>query len=376
MRIRYFIDEIAGSHSGTEKQLLAMTHKLVALGHNVKIYVLRSTPYTESGVEFPCSIECLGIEHLASPRTLLRGFYWRRRLHSEAPDVVHIFFNDSAMLIPFLVPARHCMVISSRRDMGYWYTPAILRTLRVANRFCNYIICNSKAVAENTVRLEHYPGDRAIVIYNGVETMPVVDDADQLYPASHTDDGAIGICLVANIRPIKRIEDLLSAVSQVVRSGRRIKLYIAGEVLDTSYRERLARLADGQGLQDVVYWTGPLEDPRRLMKSCQIGVLTSQSEGFSNTLLEYFAEGLAVVCSAVGGNSELIFDEVNGFLYPVGDVDKLAEKLIELVDDPEKRRRMGESAIQNAGRFSMETCISRHLDLYAGREVAELPAII
>ena len=302
MRIRYFIDELAGSHSGTEKQLLAMVRKLVKLGHDVKVYVLRNTSYTDSNFDFPCSIECLGIEHLASPRTLVRALYWRRRLHAETPDVVHIFFNDCAILVPFLATSRRCMVISSRRDMGYWYTPAILRTLRVANRFCNYIICNSKAVAENTVRLERFPGNRAIVIYNGVETNSAADAFDQLRFAGNSDEGAINICLVANIRPVKRIEDLLSAAAQVIRSGRRINLYIAGEVLDATYRESLAGLVEDQGLQDFVYWTGPLDDPRHLMKSCQIGVLTSESEGFSNTLLEYFAEGLAVVCSAVGGN--------------------------------------------------------------------------
>jgi len=64
-----------------------------------------------------------------------------------------------------------------------------------------------------------------------------------------------------------------------------------------------------------------------------IGVLTSESEGFPNAILEYMAAGLPVVCPESGGNSELIKDGENGFLVKVDNQEETAGRILDLLQN-------------------------------------------
>lgn len=77
-------------------------------------------------------------------------------------------------------------------------------------------------------------------------------------------------------------------------------------------------------------------------------VCTSNYEGLSNALLESMAMGLAIVStdSSGGGAREVIKDGVNGYLVPINDDAKLAERMITLIDNPEKAFAMGQKAIE------------------------------
>lgn len=77
-------------------------------------------------------------------------------------------------------------------------------------------------------------------------------------------------------------------------------------------------------------------------------VCTSNYEGLSNALLESMAMGLAIVStdSSGGGAREVIKDGVNGYLVPINDEAKLAERIISLIENPEKAFAMGQKAIE------------------------------
>jgi len=364
MRVYYFIDQFDGPVSGTEKQLFTVIRELVARGHDAKLFVLRPTGYTKSVRDFPCPIENLGIESLSSPAMLPRLAVLRRRLRREAPSVVHGFFNDCAMLVPLIAPRRDCRTFTSRRDMGYWYTTPRRLLLRVINCFCTAVICNSEAVASNVMRRESLAGNKAVVIHNGIEPASVGEGDGQFPAGFDADISGVRVCLVANLRPIKRIEDLILAASVIKRSGRPYRFWVIGESLDDSYESELRRLSSDLDVADSVRLTGQYDEPRRMMRNCDIGLLTSSSEGLSNTLLEYLAEGLPVVCTDTGGNPELVSDGVVGYLYPVGDVDALVRHLVALGDDAALRHRLGHAARRRAGQFSVDACVAKHIELY------------
>jgi glycosyltransferase involved in cell wall biosynthesis len=64
-------------------------------------------------------------------------------------------------------------------------------------------------------------------------------------------------------------------------------------------------------------------------------------EGLSNSIMEYMALGLPVVCGDGGGNPELVQDGTTGFIIPQGDAGHLAERLERLRADPDRRSAMG-----------------------------------
>jgi glycosyltransferase involved in cell wall biosynthesis len=93
------------------------------------------------------------------------------------------------------------------------------------------------------------------------------------------------------------------------------------------------------------------------MQAFDVFVLTSNSEGCPNVILEAMATGLPVVSTSVGGVPELVTDET-GILVPPGDDAALADAIRQLLDDPARRQAMGQAGRRRAvEHFSLETMI-------------------
>jgi glycosyltransferase involved in cell wall biosynthesis len=278
-----------------------------------------------------------------------------------------VFFNDAAELVPLYCALAGVPVITSRRDMGFWYTSRTLLTLRLANLFVDRIVCNCAAVANEVERREHVLNNKLRVIHNGLRVRP----PNQVHQRDVAHAKRIRICLVANIRPVKRIEDFIRAAAVVSATVPESEYLVIGEPSIENYSDKLVALARQLGIGELVRFTGSLEDPVPLVEDCQIGVLTSASEGLSNSLLEYMSCGLAVVCSDVGGNKEIIEHGSNGFIYPVGKVDCLAAHLLTLCNDEALRDLMRAESLRRTERFSSDRMVAAHIDMY--RETSGKP---
>lgn len=365
LKIWYVIDIYNGPNGGTEKQLLKLIKGMIESGHKVRLLVLRNSDYTLSASGFPCSIDSVNIYRVLSLQTIRNMFKFRAKIRHEQPDIVHAFFNDSAAIIPLLVNNnKHTKIFTSRRDMGFWYTFSRLLLLRIANIFVDGVICNSTAVARVTHDKEWIPWRKLFVVYNCVTA---IEGSDCNYENT-TDflplENAINICIVANLRPIKRIEDLIKAAEMVVANFPNCYFWIIGASLMENYSNSLKEMVKELNLEKSVRFLGKIKNAAQIMRHCDIGVLTSESEGLSNSLLEYMAEGLAIVCSDADGNTELIKHDEGGFVYPCGDVRMLADHLIKLCADPKLRTRMSEAAKARANHFSLESMLESYLQVY------------
>jgi glycosyltransferase involved in cell wall biosynthesis len=85
-------------------------------------------------------------------------------------------------------------------------------------------------------------------------------------------------------------------------------------------------------------------DKMVLLGAMDVGVITSDSEGLSNSIMEYMASGLPCVATNVGGNPELVHHGVNGFLTKAGDAAQLAEWLVTLADNPDLNNQFRQKA--------------------------------
>jgi glycosyltransferase involved in cell wall biosynthesis len=88
-------------------------------------------------------------------------------------------------------------------------------------------------------------------------------------------------------------------------------------------------------------------------------MLPSHYEGMSLAVLEAMATGLPVVVSRVSGTAELVPDAEHGSVVEPGDAEGLADAVIALLGDPERRRRMGERAGEHARSFSWDACFAK-----------------
>ncbi len=102
-------------------------------------------------------------------------------------------------------------------------------------------------------------------------------------------------------------------------------------------------------------------DVPAILARAKAGCLCSSAEGLSNALMEAMATRLPIVATAVGGNPELIRPGENGLLVPYGDAASLADKLVELLSDPERAAAMG---LRGRERVEAELTLARMAEGY------------
>ncbi len=361
MKILFLIDHLKNPHAGTEGQLYKLVNGLTARGVQCRLAVLKPSDYLQSGA-FPCPWTSLEASSLASPTTWRRMHALGRDLASQGFRLAHTFFNDVSVLAPPMLARSGMHTLISRRDMGFWYTRKYITLLRTTRRWVTACVANSEAVAAITAEQEGFRQDQLQVIYNGLDLPETANDATPVPElAELRQRGRILAGLVANIRPIKRMEDLIDAVALAGEGAPMLDAVIIGDGDSSALRER----AQNKGVAERVHFLGPRQDVAACLQHLDIGVLCSESEGFSNALVEYMAAGLPSVCTNTGGNPEAIDDARTGFLYAVGDVEALSRHLITLAANADDRSAMGRRAQEQARlRFSVDAMVNAHYALY------------
>jgi glycosyltransferase involved in cell wall biosynthesis len=244
--------------------------------------------------------------------------------------------------------------------MGFWYAGTRwLPLLRAAGKAVDLVVANSHAAGRAACERERLPSSKLRIIYNGLVSLPRRPAASAGPDiGSGPSGGRVGI--VANARPVKRVEDLVRAFTRVRAGGRDCDLAIVGRVTPS-----VAALVNASSLREQVHMPGQVEDAIAWIRTFDVGVICSESEGLSNALLEYMQCGVAVVATATGGNVELVEHEQTGLLVAVADTDGLAAALERLLADEPLRRRLGEAGRAFvASRFSITEMVDAHEGLY------------
>lgn len=124
-------------------------------------------------------------------------------------------------------------------------------------------------------------------------------------------------------------------------------------------------MREAAGLDADVRFLGERKDTAALMQSADFLVLPSSYEGMSNVLMEAMAAGCPVIASDVGGNPELVEDDVTGLLFPSDDAEALARCLRSLGKDAALRQRLSRQAAQVARqRYSVEQLVRSTTSVY------------
>jgi glycosyltransferase involved in cell wall biosynthesis len=120
-----------------------------------------------------------------------------------------------------------------------------------------------------------------------------------------------------------------------------------------------------------VIFTGAQDHDRvlRIMRAADVFVLSSYTEGLSHVLLESLAVGTPAVATRVGGNPEVLTDEVNGLLVPPGSSAALAAAVERLLTNAELNRRLTERALRRAADFSWSATVARTEMILQGHKV-------
>jgi glycosyltransferase involved in cell wall biosynthesis/GT2 family glycosyltransferase len=333
IRIAFLIDAILSPTGGTERQLLLLLEGLDRKVFEPHLCVFRNTPWTHEHFTL-CPLHDLKIGSLksfAAWTNIIRFAFWLRK---ENIDIVQAHFMDSSLMgIPFAWMARVPGVIAMRKSQGYWMTGKPHFVQKFMNMLPDIFVANSESTRQWSHRTEGITLDRIRVIHNGfVEHGIPRDDASRIRARAllGLPGEALVVGIVANLRPVKRIDVFLRAAALVQGEMPGTFFVIVGEGDELPDLQELAMTL---GLRDKVLFLGGRKDVAMLLPAFDVGILSSDSESFSNAVVEYMAAGLPVAATDVGGCQEALKGSPAGILVPPGDDAGLGRAILRLLND-------------------------------------------
>ena len=281
-----------------------------------------------------------------------------RHLRQNHIAVAHSFdFYVNLTLVPAAKLAR-LPVIGSQRQLGDLLRPAQARAQFEMFRWCNRVVCNSKAAADLLIQAG-LRSSKIVVIGNALPAT-VFAPATAAFPRER---GRLRVAMIArmNIRE-KNHSILLRAAALLKHKFPESEFLLVG---DGPFRKDLEKEAEDLGVQKQVRFLGDRKDIPAILASVDVSAVPSASESLSNVMLESMAAGVPVVATSVGGNIELGAGD-RAVLVPLNDPQALAAGLESLFAGEKLRLDVARRARQFAEEnFSVERISNQYAELYS-----------
>jgi glycosyltransferase involved in cell wall biosynthesis len=252
----------------------------------------------------------------------------------------------------FLGHAQPSMIRLRRWLVGLVY--------RLVYRRFDRVVALSNAVAADLRSRPGFkvPAEKIGVIHPAIDVRCAEREAE---PDPHLEVSRPWITIVGNLFAIKGHRTALRAFSQLLRRFPQATLILVGAGPE---REGIEALARQLGITARVLLTGLRNDARAILARSDVAVCPSLAEGFGIAILEALALGCPVVASRVGGIPEILEDESNGLLVPVGDAKALAAAIARVLADQALAARFAKSGRGVLRRFEPERQGREYAGLY------------
>ncbi len=180
------------------------------------------------------------------------------------------------------------------------------------------------------------------------------------------DDATLAIAIVGRLAPIKNHEMFLKVLEKVQsETNKKIHAFIVGDGLE---REKLKDLASKIPQSDdmKIFFTSWIHDIATFNMGMDIMCLTSKNEGTPVSLIEAQACGLPIVSTNVGGVESVVKNNETGYLVGKNDVDQFVKKLLDFIENDEKRRKMSQNGWTFVKeKYDYKTLVNNMDNLYA-----------
>lgn len=220
-----------------------------------------------------------------------------------------------------------------------------------------HTVCVSAATRDILVEAG-IPISNARIIYTGLSMERYLDNGTKQYHLDNSNrEQTLKLLYAGRLSSDKGVETVINALAQLVyeQGINNIKLSLAGAG-STEYTNYLKLMVAQKKITEYVSFLGyvPHEEMPELLRKFDVLVVPSVwQEPFARVVLEGMASGLVVVASSTGGTSEIVIDKKNGLLFPPGDSDDLAQKILSLVFDQQLHQNLAQAGQQTViGQFT------------------------
>ncbi len=226
--------------------------------------------------------------------------------------------------------------------------------------FSTKLVVNSSAVAANVFGVDNTVG--AENVPNAVDPKFFVPRGDRAQSRANlglpSDIPLIG--LPGTLRPVKGHRFLFGAIPRILEQLPECKFVITGAI-DSRFADSLVEISKQGPLDGHVIFTGAISDMLSFYHGCDACCVPSLSEPFGRTAIECFATRTPLVASSVGGLLEIIRHDENALLVSYDDTTALADSLLSLMSDEDRRIRLVERAVVDANERYTEAAYSKRI---------------
>jgi glycosyltransferase involved in cell wall biosynthesis len=324
--------------------------------------------------QWPDQARAMGVAAYSLPRTRLRSVSnlcgvvrgLCRIIRTESVGLVHA--SENTALLYSGLAAR----ITGTPLVWHIHSPlqARSREERLVARILphlhpRHVVFTSPAAQAKTMA---FPGATTSVVYPGVDLEACRSgNAARAREAFSIPQHATVLSMFARVVPEKGAAVFVECVSRLAAERRDLWAILCGPGdRDGPFWKRLEATAARAGISDRLLLPGDVRPPLKhdVVAMSDVVLHTSFAESFGLAVLEAMAAGKPVVSAAVDGPRLLIEDGVNGLLVPPADVEACASAVASLLDDPERRRALGQRAALAAERFPIGETVRRIEDLW------------
>lgn len=340
---------------GTENVVLQMCEIL-------KPYVNKIVVCSSGGINVE-KLEVMGIKHYEIPDINDKKFTIIYHVFKIIPQIinkekinfVHTHHRMATFYMYFL--KKKCPVKLVSTLHGVFLDKKILT--RIIYKNIDVIACG-EMVKDSFIKNYGITAKHINVINNSIKKdNREIKKVDFLYelPEKYKKIGYIG-----RLSPEKGVDILVDAIPVVVKANPDFVFVIAGTgEQENSLKKRVMK----EGLDKFVIFLGYRNDAQNIIKQMDAIVLPSYTEGLPLTPLEAFAQGKPVVATSAGGTVEIVEDNVNGMIVPIGDSNALAAAILKIFESQDKYEKMSIMALKSfEEKFSYNTFEDKIIKFY------------
>jgi glycosyltransferase involved in cell wall biosynthesis len=356
MKIIFFIDSL---RSGGKERRITELMKMLSLNNNIQfeLVVMSNDVHYKEVLDLNIKIHYL-IRNTKKDISIFKKFY--KICKDYRPDLVHCWDSMTAV---YAIPA--CKLLNIILINGMITDAPLNQNIfnvswfraRFTFPFSNIILGNSRA----GLIAYRAPEKRSFCIHNGFnfERLTIQMDSGKVREELNIKTEFI-IGMVASFADSKDYRTYFKAAELLLKSRRDITFLAIGSDTDSIAAKNLVKDTFTENFR----FMGKRSNIESLINSMDICVLSTFTEGISNSILEYMALGKPVIATSGGGTDELIEEQKTGFLIHQSEPEELAQKMETLLNDQELRNKFGMAGKERVQKhFSIDKMVNRYISL-------------
>ncbi|GGE38992.1 glycosyl transferase [Pullulanibacillus camelliae] len=344
--------------------------KLAERGHEVH-FITSSIPFRLD--QFSCNIFYHEVEvnqysvFRYPPYDLTLASKMAEVAQREQLDLLHVHYAVPHAVCAILAKqmvGEHLKIVTTLHGTDITvlgYDPSLRQLIQFGIEHSDHVTAVSKDLIKETREL--LETETPITpIYNFVdETIYYRHDSEHLKLAYGIQPNEKVLIHISNFRDVKRVPDVIRTFARVQEKVAS-KLLLIGEGPDLPV---VTRMVNDYGLKDRVLFLGKQENVAELLSISDLALLPSSKESFGLILLEAAACGVPSIGTNIGGIPEVIRDGETGYLCPVGAIDQFVARALDILQHPERQKRMGQAAMETATQaFHSGEIVSQYEKVY------------